>query len=300
MINETQPPSTTINPLKFEIIEKLNRLLAKQKYLKSEYVRTQENVKNEKRKSIDHKNLEEGMMKYKDLNKESNTDSVDNTAVEKPFFGNFDIVESDSQIEVNRNRRRKNRQRKSEFLSDDGIETLPDQSQSETITRHSVHKHKQNLHNFQFPPSAYNSRLHGEKPANDIRLEIPISLDATISLPKNKQSLEELLDFVMKHDATLLEEYLKERSHYGGVVSKAPPSETYHLPEDHQAPQTAYQAPPPSAEHTTVPDLSHRGFGALVRKPAEDYGVPTTKVCNYFLWNFFVSFLDELMVFIFS
>ena len=118
MINETQPPSTTINPLKFEIIEKLNRLLAKQKYLKSEYVRTQEKVKNEKRKSIDHKNLEEGMMKYTDLNKESDTDSVDNTAVEKPFFGNFDIVESDSQIEVNRNRRRKNRQRKSEFLVD--------------------------------------------------------------------------------------------------------------------------------------------------------------------------------------
>ena len=47
MINETQPPSTTINPLKFEIIEKLNKLLAKQKYLKSEYVRTQENVKND-------------------------------------------------------------------------------------------------------------------------------------------------------------------------------------------------------------------------------------------------------------
>ena len=143
--------------------------------------------------------LEEGIIPENNNNGNLNQDQD----IEKPLFGNYDIVEEESTIAKNRNRR-KNRQRTDDSLAlNDVFETLPDQSHSETISHQKYHKNpsKHQLHNFHSP----------SKLTNDIRLEIPISLDATISLPKNKQSLEELLDFVMTHDATIMQEYLKNK-----------------------------------------------------------------------------------------
>ena len=132
---------------------------------------------------------------------------------------------------------------------------------------------------------------------NDIRLEIPISLDATISLPKNKQSLEELLDFVMKHDASLLEEYLLEKSRYGPQLEVVSPSKTYYPPPDNY--DTSHQSHHPLHEHTTVPDRSHNSYAAVL-KPEPNYGLPEKphqhKEHNHFLfWETLLYFMMGLI-----
>ena len=279
-----------MSPLKIEIIEKLNKLLKKQSKLKEEYKRTLESKENDRSKqSFNPIDLEEGDR----LKDDSYTNDDVKESVDKPLFGNFDIFKGDSLTEVNRNRR-KNRQRHYEFLMSgvsDDFEALPDQSQSETITRHSVHKksasHLPNVpRNFHLPhgDSGGGNTYSGHK-KNDIRLEIPISLDATISLPKNKQSLEELLDFVMKHDASLLEEYLLEKSRYGPQLEVVSPSKTYYPPPDSY--DTSHQSHHPLHEHTTVPDRSHNSYAAVL-KPEPNYGLPEKphqhKEHNHFLF----------------
>ena len=283
VINTTS--SSTVSPLKLEIIEKLNKLLKKQTKLKEEYKRTLDSKdKDRSAQSFNPMNLEEGKKVEEDSVQNDDSDSED-----KPLFGNYDIVEEDSQIEVNR-KRRKNRQRHDEFLMSssfsDEFEALPDQSQSETITRHSVHKKSpSHLHNFHLPPG----NAYTQHKKNDIRLEIPISLDATISLPKNKQSLEELLDFVMKHDASLLEEYLLEKSSYGPQLEVVSPVKTYDLPPAH----------PPHPQHTTVPDTSHTGYAAVL-SPESEYGPPEKhhhhKARSHCLfWETFLCFIMSLI-----
>ena len=248
-----------MSPLKLEIIEKLNKLLNKQTKLKEEYKRTlDKKEKDRSAQSFNPMDLEEGERGDKESVQNDDTNSPG-----QPLFGNYDIVEEDSQIEVNR-KRRKNRQRHDEFLMgsiSDEFEALPDQSQSETITRHSVQKKSPSqMHNFHLPPD----NAYAQHKKNDIRLEIPISLDATISLPKNKQSLEELLDFVMKHDASLLEEYLLEKSSYGPQLEVVSPSKTYDPPP---APHH------PHPQHTTVPDTTHTGYAAVLSQEPS-YGPP--------------------------
>ena len=249
-----------MSPLKLEIIKKLNKLLKKQNNLKQEYKRTLDNKeKDRSNPSFNPLDLEEG-----ERVKEKSIEQDDPDSVDKPLFGNYDIVEEDSQFEVNR-KRRKNRQRHDDefFMGSisDEFEALPDQSQSETITRHSVHKKSpSHLHNFHLPHGV-SSNTYSQHKKNDIRLEIPISLDATISLPKNKQSLEELLDFVMKHDSSLLEEYLLEKSSYGPQLEVVSPSKTYDPP----------LAPHHPPQHTTVPDTSHTGYAAVL---SPEYGPP--------------------------
>ena len=278
-----------MSPLKLEIIEKLNKLLKKQTKLKEEYKRTLDNKEKERStQSFNPMDLEEGERVDEEPMQQDDTDSVD-----RPLFGNYDIVEEDSQIEVNR-KRRKNRQRHDEFLMgsiSDEFEALPDQSQSETITRHSVHKKSpSHLHNFHLPQHGATGNTYNQHKKNDIRLEIPISLDATISLPKNKQSLEELLDFVMKHDASLLEEYLLEKSSYGPQLEVVSPSKTYGPPP----------APQSHPQHTTVPDTSHIGYAAVLR-PEPGYGPPEKphhhhKARSHCLfWETFLYFIMSLI-----
>ena len=144
------------NSLKSEIIQKLNKLLVKQKNLKQEYIKTQQSKAKQKvEPSLDHIHLEEGPIH--DISKEES--EHDDEKVEKPFFGNYDIVELESQTKVNRSRR-KNRQGKEDFISDD-FSALRDQSQSETITQHTVHKSPVNMHNFHFQQPASGSSYHG-------------------------------------------------------------------------------------------------------------------------------------------
>ena len=214
-----------ISHLKSEIWKKLNLLLEKQEKLKEEKKEQKPEVKDEE-----------------------TTFSPE----EKPFLlEDFD----DEFPKVNRSRR-KNRQRTDEVFEIPAAPLHQDQSQAESITLASLHKTQDKLHKFHTAAAD----KYGVK--NDIRLEIPISLDATISLPKNKESLEELLDFVMKHDAALLENYLRQKHHVG--------------PSHLQKPQLLY--PPPQDHHhpyepTTVPDILHTGYAAI-GPVSKDYGVP--------------------------
>ena len=241
--------------LKYDIITKLNNLLQKQKNLKEEYLKklSKNQTVETDRTHLNHKTLEEG----KKTQPRSET-------VERPFFGNFDLLEDGLDRKVTRNRR-KNRQQSvvdSDYAGDD-FHHFPDQSHSETITQHTtVHKHTNRLN---FPRSSYKAQ---EK--TDIRLEIPISLDATISLPKNKQSLEELLDFVMKHDAALLESYLQERQPAYSAPAEPAVSEVYGY-----KPPITFLSPPSGLYQP--PDLSHTGYAAVV-SPAPHYGLPAYQV----------------------
>ena len=225
--------------LKYDIITKLNNLLQKQKNLKEEYLKKLGKNQTEEtdRTHLNHKALEEG----------KKTQSRQET-IEKPFFGNFDLIEEGLDRKVTLNRRKNRQQSVADYGGDD-------QSHSETITQHTtLHK---NANRLNFPRSTYKAQ---EK--TDIRLEIPISLDATISLPKNKQSLQELLDFVMKHDAALLESYLQERQ---PALSEA---ELYKPPITFLSPPSGLYQPP---------DLSHTGYAAVV-SPAPHYGLPAYQV----------------------
>ena len=241
--------------IKTDIITKLNTLIEKQKSLKEAFLKKiRKNQTESERTHLNHKELEEGKKGKSSFEKFLLKEK--NETVEKPFFGNYDLLGEDGDTKVNR-KRRKNRQKQNDFPGDDfGI--LPDQSHSETITQHTVHKNK-NRHNFK-------SVTYKEPEKTDIRLEIPISLDATISLPKNKQSLEELLDFVMKHDAALLEEYLEERqSTVSGLYD----------------PPITFLSPPSGLYHP--PDVSHNGYAAVV-SPTPQHAAPaklhpTKKVC---------------------
>ena len=229
--------------LKYDIISKLNTLLQKQKNLKEEYLKKLGKNQTEEtdRTHLNHKALEEG----------KKTQSRQET-IEKPFFGNFDLIEEGLDRKVTLNRRKNRQQSVADYGGDD-------QSHSETITQHTtLHK---NANRLNFPRSTYKPQ---EK--TDIRLEIPISLDATISLPKNKQSLEELLDFVMKHDAALLESYLQKRQ---PAVSEA---ELYKPPITFLSPPSGLYQPP---------DLSHTGYAAVV-SPAPHYGLPAYQVLFLF------------------
>ena len=226
---------------------KLNNLIQKQKNLKEEYLKklSKNQTVETDRTHLNHKTLEEG----------KKTQSRPET-IEKPFFGNFDLIEDGLDRKVTRNRRKNRQQSVADYGGDD-------QSHSETITQHTtLHK---NANRLNFPRSTYKAQ---EK--TDIRLEIPISLDATISLPKNKQSLEELLDFVMKHDAALLESYLQERQ---PALSEA---ELYKPPITFLSPPSGLYQPP---------DLSHTGYAAVV-SPAPHYGLPAYQVRPPSLHNF--------------
>ena len=238
--------------LKYDIMTKLNNLLQKQKSLKEEYLKklSKNQTVETDRTHLNHKALEEGK-KTPTLLDELKINKSE--TLEKPFFGNFDLREDGLDKKVSRNRRKNRQQSVADYAQDD-FHHVPDQSHSETITQHTtVHK---NTNRLNFPRSTYKAQ---EK--TDIRLEIPISLDATISLPKNKQSLEELLDFVMKHDAALLESYLQERQ-----PAYSAPAE----PELYKPPITFLS--PPSGLYQP-PDLSHTGYAAVV-SPAPNYGVP--------------------------
>ena len=268
----TAPSINKSSSVKLDIIQKLNKLLVKQKHLKQEYIKTQQAKTRKKEHSLDHIHLEEGPIH--DISNDNSEHDIEK--VEKPFFGNYDIVELESQTKVNRSRR-KNRQGKDDFIGDD-FAALPDQSQSETITQHTVHKLLANMHNFHFQPASHSSSSHGNyKTSNDIRLEIPISLDATISLPKNKESLEELLDFVVKHDANLLEDYLKQKHfvNHNPKLDISPHNKNYHHPDDinHHNLLDIFTNPKPHHEHTTIPDLTHNSYAAVL-EPSKDYGVP--------------------------
>ena len=251
-MNRSAAASTSGNT-KYDIITKLNNLIKKQKSLKEEYLKklSKNQTVETDRTHLNHKALEEG----KKTQPRSET-------VERPFFGNFDLLEDGQDRKVNRNRR-KNRQQTvavADYAGDD-FQQLSDQSHSETITQHTtLHK---NTNRLNFPRSSYKPQ---EK--TDIRLEIPISLDATISLPKNKQSLEELLDFVMKHDAALLESYLQERQPAYTPPAEPPVSELYKPPITFLSPPSGLYEPP---------DESHTGYAAVV-SPAPHYGVPAYQV----------------------
>ena len=241
--------------LKYDIMTKLNNLLKKQKNLKEEYLKklSRNQTVETDRTHLNHKALEEGKKTPPSLD-EFNVKRSE--TIEKPFFGNFDLIEDGLDRKVNRNRRKNRQQSVADYAGDD-FQHVPDQSHSETITQHTtVHK---NTNRLNFPRSTYKPQ---EK--TDIRLEIPISLDATISLPKNKQSLEELLDFVMKHDAALLESYLQERQPAYSGAAEPQVSELYKPPLSFLSPPSGLYQPP---------DLSHTGYGAVV-SPAPHYGVP--------------------------
>ena len=61
VINTTSPSSSTVSPLKLEIIEKLNKLLNKQTQLKEEYKRTlDKKEKDRSAQSFNPLDLEEG------------------------------------------------------------------------------------------------------------------------------------------------------------------------------------------------------------------------------------------------
>ena len=243
--------------LKYDIMNKLNHLLQKQKNLKEEYLKKKNHTVETDRTHLNHKALEEGKKTPPGL-ADFNIKRSETETIEKPFFGNFDLIEEGRDRKVSRNRR-KNRQQSVPDYAGDDFHQVPDQSHSETITQHTtVHKNNNRLN---FPRSTYKPQ---EK--TDIRLEIPISLDATISLPKNKQSLEELLDFVMKHDAALLESYLQERQPAYSGPPEPPVSEL----ELYKPPITFLS--PPSGLYQP-PDLSHTGYAAVV-SPAPHYGVP--------------------------
>ena len=246
------PSASGGHELKYDIMTKLSNLLQKQKNLKEEYLKklSKNQTVETDRTHLNHKALEEGKKTRPEL-EEINSERSE--TIEKPFFGNVDLIEDGQEGKVTRNRR-KNRQQSVVAEADYSV---PDQSHSETITQHTtVHK---NTNRLNFPRSSYKAQ---EK--TDIRLEIPISLDATISLPKNKQSLEELLDFVMKHDAALLESYLQERQPGYADTGEPPVSELYNPPPTFLSPPSGLYQPP---------DLSHTGYGALV-SPAPHYGVP--------------------------
>ena len=246
-ISVTKNNSTAGRLIKTDIITKLNKLIEKQKSLREAYLKSRRQNQTEETspKRLNHKELEEGK-KSKSSFEEFLVNG--NETLEKPFFGNYDLLGEDLDAKVTR-KRRKNRQKETDYPGDD-FETLPDQRHSETITKHTVHKNN-NRHKFQ-------SVAYKEPVKTDIRLEIPISLDATISLPKNKQSLEELLDFVMKHDSELLEEYLQERQPAGGVGGLYEPPITFLSP-----PSGLYEPP----------DVSHTGYAAVV-SPAPHHGLP--------------------------
>ena len=119
--------------------------------------------------------------------------------------------------------------------------SLPDQSHADSILAPRVHqRHHQHdtaleahgaheAHVTAHHETAHHETAHhAPNLKSDFRLEIPITLDATLSLSKNKQSLEELLNFVHKNDATLLEAYLKGKTGHPPVYH--PPSSQYKLP----------------------------------------------------------------------
>ena len=258
MLTSESNTYSRVNSLKSEIWKKLNILLEKQERLK------EENNKDKHQKlvsKLDHQHLEDGT-------KAVEVELGDENTEERPFLLH-DIVESDEEalVEVNRNRR-KNRQRKDEFISA-ALET--DQSHSESITLHSVQKTPK-----KFPNHHHQADPYGVK--NDIRLEIPISLDATISLPKNKESLEELLDFVMRHDAALLQNYLQQKH---GADHHPRPQSPHHGPQDHHQ------------EHSTVPDILHNSYAAL-RPLHNDHDKlsPTTQESNHCLCINFIDFTN--------
>ena len=260
------PSASGGHELKYDIMTKLSNLLQKQKNLKEEYLKklSKNQTVETDRTHLNHKALEEGKKTRPEL-EEINSERSE--TIEKPFFGNVDLIEDGQEGKVTRNRR-KNRQQSVVAEADYSV---PDQSHSETITQHTtVHK---NTNRLNFPRSSYKAQ---EK--TDIRLEIPISLDATISLPKNKQSLEELLDFVMKHDAALLESYLQERQ-----PAYSPPAEPAVSEAELYQPPITFLSPPSGLYQP--PDLSHTGYAAVV-SPAPHYGLPAYQVRPLSLHNF--------------